>query len=57
MKCLLCGYEFEGEGSETCQECIFTKKCKMACCPNCGYKIPLKTKILSYLKKEEIVRK
>jgi hypothetical protein len=51
MKCLLCGYEFEGERSVTCEGCIFSKGCNMVCCPNCGYKMPLKSKILKFFKK------
>jgi hypothetical protein len=46
MKCALCGFEFD-EDNNTCQGCLFSKNCRMTCCPNCGYKIPLKSKMIS----------
>lgn len=50
MKCSLCGFEFEEERI-ACQGCILAKGCNMVCCPNCGYKIPLKSKIVKFLQK------
>jgi rubredoxin len=50
MKCALCGFEFE-ENNNTCRGCLFSKNCRMLCCPNCGYKIPSKSKILTFFEK------
>lgn len=50
MKCALCGFEFE-EKNNTCGGCLFSKNCRMLCCSNCGYKIPSKSKILTFFEK------
>jgi hypothetical protein len=50
MKCALCGYVFEEGGIAACQGCLFSKSCNMVCCPNCGYKMPLKPKIIKFFK-------
>ena len=43
MKCALCGYEFDPAGPEArekCPGCPFAKKCRIICCPECGYGTP-----------------
>jgi rubredoxin len=50
MKCSLCGYAFEEDVSTACPGCIFSKSCKMVCCPNCGYKMPLEAKIIKFFR-------
>lgn len=55
MKCSLCGFEFEEEVI-ACQGCILSKGCNMVCCPNCGYKMPLKSKILKFLEKRRKIK-
>jgi hypothetical protein len=41
MKCPLCGKEFEAAtAAAKCPGCPMDKKCRMLCCPNCGYSIP-----------------
>lgn len=57
MKCLLCGYQFEeNEGSTTCVGCPLSKGCNMVCCPNCGYEIPLNSKLIELFKKRGTVK-
>ncbi|MCS4541501.1 MAG: hypothetical protein HY929_04155 [Euryarchaeota archaeon] len=54
MKCSLCGYEFkEKEVEEACKGCpsLLTKPCGMIKCPNCGYEIPLESRLEKFLKK------
>jgi rubredoxin len=40
MKCSLCGYQFNiEEASSVCQGCVFSKKCSLVRCPNCGFEM------------------
>ncbi|MEW6034218.1 MAG: hypothetical protein AB1603_05135 [Chloroflexota bacterium] len=39
VKCPLCGYEYEPDGSH-CSGCPMARGCQMSCCPNCGYTLP-----------------
>jgi len=55
MKCSLCGFQFEEhETSATCEGCPFSKSCNKVCCPNCGYQIPLKSKLIKFFQKRRI---
>ncbi len=51
MKCSLCGYQFrEKDGGIACKGCPMAGKCHMLRCPNCGYDMPVESKLLKALK-------
>jgi hypothetical protein len=35
--CPLCGNRFDPSAHEACATCILHGKCKLVCCPVCGY--------------------
>jgi len=50
MNCPLCGHSFT-EYIHACEACVLNKSCKLVCCPNCGYKYPLESKIINLFSK------
>jgi len=51
MICSLCGLHFnEADGVAACQSCLFSKRCELIKCPNCGYEIPREPKWINRLR-------
>lgn len=49
IKCSLCGAVFKS-AENTCGGCALKKDCRIICCPNCGFRIPEESNLVSWLK-------
>jgi hypothetical protein len=47
--CPLCGQRFDPEGSSCPSGCPLAGKCKVICCPNCGYEFVEDSAVVSGL--------
>ncbi|MFQ6126844.1 MAG: hypothetical protein ACE5R6_19880 [Candidatus Heimdallarchaeota archaeon] len=52
MKCSLCGLEFSADqGRAACASCVLVRTCNLIRCPNCGFEMPIKSKLEKFIKK------
>jgi hypothetical protein len=51
MRCPLCGYRFSESELECHTACPFGERCRVACCPRCGYQIVRDSKTVQWIKK------
>lgn len=51
ITCPLCGQQHSPEASASCRGCALGNACSLSCCPNCGYKVPVESKLGKLLKR------
>lgn len=49
--CPLCGYSFAPQKEECFSFCPWGKNCRLVCCPQCHYRFPAESKMVSFFKK------
>lgn len=50
MKCPFCGHRFR-DPLEKCAGCPLQSRCKVLCCPNCGYELERDSTLARWAKK------
>lgn len=51
MRCSVCGHEYEvEEAGSRCQGCPLGRTCDVTCCPNCGYGMPTRSRLMLLIK-------
>ncbi len=49
--CPLCGFPFIPQKGGCFSSCPWGKNCQLFCCPQCHYRFPAESKLVSFIKK------
>jgi hypothetical protein len=52
VQCALCGYRFRPSAETmSCAGCPIDRRCRVICCPNCGYEFPGESLVVEFFRR------
>lgn len=52
VQCALCGHRFQPSAEAmSCGSCPMNRRCRVLCCPHCGYEFPMGSVVVEFLRR------